>query len=122
MTEIDTALCAFFSGFGIPAWLEDDVPHGAKPPYITVNPAMPAWDASAPIYAHVWYRGASYAAIDAKVDQIAAAIGHAGVSLPTATGCVWLYRASPFAQHRHMAGDPALQCVYLNMSIQALIQ
>lgn len=120
MTEIDQALLGFFSGFNLPVYREDDVPYGVKAPYITVSVSQPTWDAAAPIYAHVWYRSASYAAIDAKVDQIAEAIGHSGVSIPTATGCVWLYRANPFAQHRKMAGDPTLQCVYLNMTVQAI--
>ena len=122
MTEVDNALYRFFLRFGIPVYKEDDAPSTASPPYITVKTATPTWDASAPIYARVWYRGATYLPINAKVDEIAAAIGHAGVSIPTETGCVWLYRANPFAQTQHMAGDPALQCVYLNMLIQAITE
>lgn len=122
MTEIDAALYAFFSGFGLPAYLEDEAPLSAQPPYITVHTAVPAWDAAAPIHARLWYRGASDAAVDAKADEIAAAIGHAGASLPTATGCAWLYRSNPFAQHIPMPGDPALKCVYLSMSLQALTE
>lgn len=120
MREIDEALYGFFAGFGLPVYREDDAPSEAQPPYITVHVAQPAWDASVPIYARVWYRGASYGPIDDKVDEIAAAIGHGGTSIKTTTGSVWLYRQDSFAQHMPMTGDPSLQCVYLSMSLRAL--
>lgn len=121
MKQTVDALNAFFEGFGIPAWPENGVPVGEKPPYITVQLAEPAWDAAMPFYARVWFRGVTMDAIMAKVDEIGAAIGE-GVSLPTPTGCVWIHKGDSFAQRQSLAGDPTLLCVYLNMTIQALTE
>lgn len=124
MSETVKALYRFFGGFGLPVYAEDSVPNrdesGAKikPPYITVQLVVPSWADAAPFYAHVWYRDAGFEAIDAKVDEIGAAIGE-GVSLPTDSGAVYVFKGDPFAQYRPMSGDPALKCVYLNMSIMS---
>ena len=129
MTNTAIALHTFFSGFGIPAFVEYDVPdefpdeHGdmqpVRPPYITYQLVEPDWRDSAPIYARVWYRSTSYTAINAKVDEIRAAIGE-GVSIPTDSGAVWLFKGSPFAQNMPMEGDDTLKVVYLNMIIHAI--
>jgi len=122
MSEIDAALYRFFNRFCPYVYREDDAPLNAPFPHITVKVTQPSWDASAPIYARIWARGESYDPVDALADQIARAIGHAGVSIPTRTGCVWLYRAKNFAQHMPMPGDPSLQCVYLSLVLQALTE
>ena len=119
MTETARALQSFFSGFGIPAYPENAEPDRAKLPCITYLKVSPNWRASAPIHARVWYRSRGFEEIDAKVDQISAAIGE-GVSIPTDSGCVWLFQEDNFHQYQENAGDPDLKCAYLSMSIHAL--
>lgn len=120
MTETDQALYAFFSSFGLPAYGEGAVPdrddqnNEIKPPYITVQQISPSWRASVPFYARLWYRDGSNAAINAKADEIAAAIGE-GVNIPTPHGSVYINQGDNFAQHQASPGDTRLKCVYLSM-------
>lgn len=128
MTNTAQALYRFFSGFGLSAFTEYDVPdefpdgngvmQKVVPPYITYQLIEPDWRDAGQMYARVWYRDTSYAAINAKVDQIRAAIGE-GLNLPTADGAVYLSKGTPFAQNMGMEGDDTLKVVYLNLSIQA---
>lgn len=118
MTNTAKALYSFFSGFGLPAYVEYSPPEDAQLPYITYQVVEPDWADGGSFYARVWYRSTSYAAINAKVDQIKAAIGE-GVSLPTPGGAVYLTKGSPFAQNMPMEGDDTLKVVYLNFNIMA---
>lgn len=129
MTSTATALNEFFSGFGLLAFPEYYVPeqypdeHGDMQPvtlpYITYQVIEPDWRDSGSFYARVWYRSTSYAAINAKVDQISAAIGE-GISLRTDSGAVYLTKGTPFMQYMPMEGDDTLKVAYLSFSIQAI--
>lgn len=113
------ALYAFFSGFGLPAYLEYDVPEKATLPYITYQLVEPDWQDSATLYARLWYRSKSLMDISAKADEIKRAVGE-GVPLSTPDGVVWLFKGNPWAQHMPMQGDPMLRVIYLNFIIHAL--
>jgi len=119
MTNTAIALYQFFSGFGLEAFVENNVPEEAQLPYITYQLTEPDWDDSQAMYARVWYRSTSFLAINAKVDEIRAAIGE-GASIPTAGGAVYLSKGSPFAQYMPMEGDDTLKVVYLNIIIHAI--
>lgn len=125
MTETLKALYAFFSRFNLPVYPENSVPDvdddGVKvtPPYITVQLVFPDWREAMPFYARVWYRSDKYVAIAQKVDEIAAAIGE-GVSVPTESGAVYIFKNERFAQFQPMAGDVTLKCAYLSMEIHAI--
>ena len=128
MTQLQQALDAFFRGFGLPAYVEDEVPaydyddEGArfevKPPYITYQATAPDWKDGAPLYARVWYRDAGNEALNAKVDEIEAAIGE-GASLPTESGCVYLFKGNPFVQRQRFQYDQTLKCAYLSFMMLA---
>lgn len=119
MTDTVAALYRFFSGFGIHAHAEGDVPKDETPPYITVQLIEPTWDVQAPFYARLWYRGASYAPIMAKADEISRAIG-TGVCLRMDDGALWIHKGDTFVQRMTTDGDPALKCLYLSMQLQAI--
>ena len=119
MTNTAIALYQFFSGFGLEAFVENNVPEEAQLPYITYQLVEPDWDDSASMYARVWYRSTSFQSINAKVDAIRAAIGES-VSIPTSGGAVYLSKGSPFAQYMPMEGDDTLKVAYLNLTIHAL--
>lgn len=118
MTNTAKALYRFFSGFGLHAYVEYDIPDDAKLPYISYQLIEPEWDDAGTFYARVWYRSTSYVDINAKVDQIRAAVGE-GASLPTETGAVYLTKGSPFVQFMPMEGDDTLKVAYLNFNILA---
>lgn len=117
MTSIAKALYNFFSGFGLDAYVEYAPPEDAELPYITYQLIEPGWSDIGTIYARVWYRSTSYTAINAKVDEISAAVGE-GISLRTDNGAVYLTRGTPFAQNMPMEGDDTLKVVYLLFNIQ----
>ena len=119
MTNTAKALYQFFSGFGLPAYVEYSIPDDAPLPYISYQLIEPDWDDGGTIYARVWYRSTSYTAINAKVDQIKAAIGE-GKSIPTDGGAVYLNKGTPFVQYMPMEGDDTLKVAYLNFIIHAI--
>ena len=129
MTYTAKALNLFFSRFGLPAFTENNVPEEledangvlqkVQPPYITYQQIEPSWRSAVPMYARVWYRGSNNVALDAKVDEIAAAIGE-GVGIATPGGLIYLNRGDTFAQYQEFAGDPTLKCAYLSLTLQAL--
>lgn len=121
MTETAKALYQFFSGFTIPAYVEYSPPENAVLPYITYQVVEPDFGVTVPFYARVWYRGTSFEAINAKVDQIRSAIGR-GAQVPTQNGAIWIYRDDQFAQNMPMEGDDTLKCVYLSMQICANVE
>ena len=118
MTNTAIALYGFFSSFNLDAYVEYSVPDDAHLPYITYQVLEPGWNDNGTIYARIWYRSTSYVAINAKVDEIRAAIGE-GISLPTGNGAVYLTQGTPFAQNMPMEGDNTLKVVYLMFNIQA---
>ena len=91
MTQTATALYNFFSGFGIPAYIQDNIPDNATMPYITYELIEPEPLATALFHADVWYRSTNIEGISAKVDEIRAAIGN-GVNLPTESGVIHIFR------------------------------
>lgn len=121
ISSIVSALYTFFSGFGLPAYPEDTVPDDETLPYITYQIAIPEWEKPVSLYARVWYRSNSFAAISAKVGEIDDAIGP-GAVVPMENGAIWLYKDSPFIQFMPYEGDPTLKCMYLSMNMQAITQ
>ena len=54
--SINRALNAFFNGFGIPGYLEDNIPPAASLPYLTYKPAVPGgWNEEASFHGRLWY-------------------------------------------------------------------
>ena len=119
MTNTARALYQFFSGFGIPAYAEYAPDDDVQLPYITYQVIEPDWDDGGTFYARVWYRSMNFVAINAKVDEIKAAVGE-GVSIRTPGGAVYLTKGTPFIQHMPMEGDDTLKVAYLNFNIHAI--
>lgn len=116
MTETAKALYAFWSGFGLPAYTVSTVPREAEVPYITYSLAETEPLESSTHYAQVWYRDTSNAALMAKVDEIKAAIGSTGVSLPCTGGYVVLRPLTPLVQLM-VDQDSATRYAYINLQI-----
>jgi len=119
MTNTAKALYQFFSGFGLNAYVEYNIPDDAQLPYISYQLIEPDWEDGGTFYARVWYRSMSFLEVNAKIDEIAAAVGE-GKSLRTPGGAVYLSKGAPFIQFMPMEGDDTLRVAYLNFNIQAL--
>lgn len=128
MTSIAKALYAFYSGFGLPAYPEDGVPSDeedgvpsvAKLPYITYTIVQPDFIDSALHQARVWYQSESYVGVNAKADEIIAAVGR-GLLLPAGDGAVCLRPGTPLAQPMPIEGKPEIKVVYLNFQLNAYL-
>jgi len=119
MTNTAKALYQFFSGFGLDAYGEYNIPDDAPLPYISYQLIEPDWDDSGTFYARVWYRSTSYVDINAKLSEIKAAVGE-GVSVRTPGGAVYLSKGTPFIQFQPLEGDDSLRVAYLNFNIHAI--
>lgn len=94
MKGLKKALYAFWSGFGIPAYLSDSVPSNASYPYITYEAVQGAGITRTVLTATSWHLKAPDGDTErtALMDQIAAAIPEGGRILPVEGGFVVLYR------------------------------
>lgn len=118
MTEVAKALKAFYSRFGIPAYTEDSVPDDVKLPYITYTGVQSGVFASATHQCRVWYGGTGYAQVNAKADEIIAAIGQ-GVKLKAGRGFVYIYPGTPLAQMQ--PADDSTRIVYINLELRSYV-
>ena len=54
--SINRALNTFFNSFGIPGYLEDNIPPAASLPYLTYKPTIPGgWNETASFHARLWH-------------------------------------------------------------------
>lgn len=117
MTNTAQALYQFFSGFGLQPYVEENVPKGTEPPYITYELKEPDWRAPTSLRARVWYRSSSYVDISAKVDQIKAAIDE-GISIKTNGGKIVIEPDMNFVQYQP-TDEVTLKVAYLSMVFHA---
>lgn len=92
MTKTAQALAEWLSDFGLPVYLNTDVPDGAEPPYITIPLAEPEWRSKCPFQLLVWYRTTSNLPALQKADEILAAVGE-GVRIYLDNGGLLVLRA-----------------------------
>ena len=109
----------FLGGFGIPAYAETSVPSDAEYPYLTYGLVVGSWlDAGdTSVQVNLWYYTESEAVPNAKVREIAEAIGMGGVCLPCDGGFVWVKRGSPFAQSVAEENDK-IKRRYINIDLE----
>lgn len=116
------ALYQFFSGFSLEAWEENSVYVLESPPafpYLTYEmrtDAFGEYDTS--LAFSLWYRSTSWAAANAKVEEISAAIGRGGKVLPVDGGYLLIMRGSPFAQSLGDPSDDMIKRKLINVTVR----
>lgn len=119
MTEVAKALSAFYGGFGLPAYTEDNVPSSEELPYITYTLPQSELFSATTHQVRVWYYGTSNAPANAKADEILAAIGR-GVKLKAGRGIVCIYPGDgTLAQMQ--PSDDTTRIVYINLYIRSYV-
>ena len=88
---------AFFSSFGIRAYEEASVPDDAAMPYLTYGLVTSSGGEECAVTADLWYGGPSRVEVNAKSEEISAALGSGGVMLPCDGGRIRIRRGEPFA-------------------------
>ena len=118
----EAAIYKFLAGFGIPAYASSSTPDQAEFPYITYDLVLGSWgrtEVNVPV--NVWYRTDSEAVPNAKVREIAEAIGLGGVTVPCDDGMLWIKKGSPWAQSVTIDGeDEKVKRRYVNINIEFL--
>lgn len=112
------AMYQFFSGFGIPAYVETSVPPEADYPYLTYAPIDGDYmSGEASMLVNLWYWTDSEAEPNEKVREIAEAIGFGGTCVGFDGGMMWLKKGNPWAQSL-ADEDPMIKRRYLNVDVE----
>lgn len=115
------ALYKFFSSFGIDAYPVNSVPEKVNFPWLTFETTLGNWgDAPISIGVNLWYHTESEAQPNAKVKEIADAIGQGGVMLPCDEGVIWLKRGEPWCNSLTSDSDSTLKQRVLNITLEFL--
>lgn len=115
----EAALYVFFSGFGIPAYKETDVPADARRPYLTYPETTGAFgDPPVSIAANLYYDDGTGSLPNAKVREISQYLGLTVKILPCDEGYIWIRRGSPWCQNLTEQGDITIQRRYLNFEVE----
>lgn len=121
--SINRALNTFFNGFGIPGYLEDNIPPAASLPYLTYKPTIPGgWNETASFYARLWYPSkGGRAPILQTEDTISAAIPRGGLKIECEGGAILLDKDDKdWAQPLNNTPEGYL-CEYLIFELTRLI-
>lgn len=114
------ALYNFYSSFGLTAYEENSVPEDASFPYLTYNVSTGSFGEDNAMYINLWYRSTSWTGINAKTEEISAAIGRGGKVIKCDGGAIWLKRGSPFAQSMGDPEDDLIKRKYINITAEFL--
>lgn len=121
--SINRALNAFFNSFGIPGYLEDNIPPGAELPYLTYKPTIPGgWNETASFHARLWYPSkGGRAPILQTEDTISAVIPRGGLKIECEGGAILLDKDDKdWAQPLNNTPEGYL-CEYLIFELTRLI-
>lgn len=115
------ALHSFFSGFGLMAYEENSVPDDAVFPYITYSLTTDSFsDYSSALTISLWYRSTSWKAINAKCEEVSAAVGYGGQLVDCDGGRIWIKRGQPFANSMGDTSDDQIKRKLINLSVDYL--
>ena len=121
--SINRALNTFFNGFGIPGYLEDNIPPAASLPYLTYKPTIPGgWNETSSFHARLWYPSkGGRAPILQTEDTISAAIPRGGLKIECEGGAILLDKDDKdWAQPLNNTPEGYL-CEYLIFELTRLI-
>lgn len=121
--SINRALNTFFNGFGIPGYLEDNIPPAVSLPYLTYKPTIPGgWNESITFHARLWYPSkGGRAPILQTEDTISAAIPRGGLKIECEGGAILLDKDDKdWAQPLNNTPEGYL-CEYLIFELTRLI-
>ena len=117
MTKTAQTLSEWFGSFGLPVYLDGDVPDGAETPYIVIPLKDPDWRSKTSFLVKVWYRTTTNRPAAEKADEIRAAV-HEGVRLPFDGGTLVLYSDDDTAV-QIMTQDNDYRCALVPLLLNA---
>lgn len=119
--SINRALSTFFNGFGIPAYLEDNISEGAVLPYLTYLPVIPGgWNENSSFHARLWYPSRDGRVPILQTEDAISAALQDSITLTCEGGAIVLRAGTPWAQPMDNTPEGYL-CEYLNFEITRLV-
>lgn len=118
------AIYSFWSGFGITAYEQNNVPDDAILPYITYSESTGDITRPTSMTASLWYFSETHsrAELIAKTNQIAEAIGLGGKTINYDYGMLWIKKGVPFAQSMDEPSDARIKRMILNIEAEFISQ
>lgn len=116
------ALHTFWSGFGLTAYEQNNVPFDVIMPYITYSESIGSIGDNTTLTASLWYFDEDESRTDIvdKANEIAEAIGLGGTTVKYDNGMLWVKKGTPFAQAMDDPEDKRIKRIVLNVSAEFL--
>lgn len=116
----EQAIHSFWSGFGLEAYDENQVPADAMMPYITYSVSTSSLDSPVQLHGSLWYHSTSWRDISLKSQEIAAAIGYGHKIIKLDDGYLYITKGTPFAQRMSDPADANIRRIYINLTVEFL--
>lgn len=118
MTEA-AALDKFWNSFGIQAYPATAVPDDTVFPWLTYEVQSGFFgDQPTGVAVNLWYHTDSEAVPNAKVREIADAIGRGGIQLRCDNGSIWIKRGAPWCINLTDESDISIKRRQLNVTLE----
>ena len=118
-TNLSKTLYNYFNSFGVPAYLEYNIPVGATFPYISYTLSYEDGYIDNLIQARIWTKSSGLTQLATLADKIGDNIGN-GITVNGADGgTVWIKKGSPFVQFVP-DDDTTLKVAYLTLTTNIL--
>lgn len=119
-TTFSKTLFNFFESLGYPVYLYNQIPKGAKMPYITIDYSSVDIEGSTVISGNMWDKSTNRNMVNFMADKLDELIGY-GVKVKVGEyGSMVLRKGSPFIQPM-ASDDSTIQNNYFNLEIQLYI-
>lgn len=118
------ALHKFWSGFGLIAYEQNNVPFDVIMPYITYSESIGSFGDNPFMTASLWYFSEDEERTDivTKANEIESAIGLGGTTVKYDNGMLWVKRGTPFAQAMDDPEDKRIKRIVLNIEAEFISQ
>lgn len=112
------AIYQFWSGFGLTAYEENNVPSDAPLPYISYQYVSGKFGYEVAMSASIWYRDSSEVAMNAKVEEIGAFIDNMKKTIKIDNGRIRIHCGDPWCNTMADQNDPAVKAKILNIVVE----
>lgn len=119
-TSYTKALFSFFGSLGYPVYMNNQIPEGAKLPYITIQYTSSGLDESNLVSGRIWDRSTSRRKVNEISDKLDEVVGYGKRVLIGDYGSMVIYKGSPFIQPI-TDDDPTIQVNYFNLEVKTYI-
>lgn len=119
-TMFSKTLFKFLESLGYPVYLYNQIPKGAKMPYITIDYSSISIDESTVISGNIWDKSNNRLLVNEIADRLDELIGYGAKVKIGEYGNMILRKGSPFIQPM-ATDDPTIQNNYFNLELQLYI-